>query len=71
MDFATNTNVRKSRNLSGENTSVPVASRPSAISTQRFWPPIWIHQISFPRVPKRGTPRVGKVGNPACGQHTS
>ena len=51
--------------------SVPVASQPSATSTRRFWPPIWIQQIFFPRVPNRGTPPVGKVGSPACGQHTS
>jgi hypothetical protein len=28
------------------------------------FPPTSIHQSFFPRMPNRGTPRVGKVGNP-------
>ena len=28
-------------------------------------------RLLLPRVPKRGMPLVGKVGSPACGQHTS
>jgi hypothetical protein len=47
-------------------TSVPVASQPSATSTPHFWLLISNHQTFFPRVPNRGTPPVGKVGNPAC-----
>jgi hypothetical protein len=47
-------------------TSVPVASPPSATSTRRFWLATSNHQSIFPRVPNRGTPPVGKVGNPAC-----
>ena len=51
-------------------TSAPVASGPSSVtSTRRFWPPIWTQQILFPRVP--GTSGTGKVGSPACRQHTS
>jgi hypothetical protein len=51
-------------------TRVPVVSgRCSAIYTVPFWPPTWTQQISFPRVP--GTSGTGKVGSPACGQHTS
>ena len=48
-----------------------VASQRSATSRRPFWPPISIPQISFPRMPGSGTPPAGKVGNPACGQHTS
>ena len=38
---------------------------------QRCWLPISIQEIFIPRKPSSGTPPGGKVGNPACGQHTS
>jgi hypothetical protein len=45
-----------------------VASGPSSVTcTRRFWPPIWVQQICFPRVP--GTGGIGRVGSPESSAH--